>query len=72
MGTSPIIISGVLRRKKLGELFFDVAKFTLTIGFIGKFLAGSMDRTTALAIFFVFLLSLILGWFILPKEEDKE
>ncbi|EDP75467.1 hypothetical protein HG1285_15921 [Hydrogenivirga sp. 128-5-R1-1] len=60
----------MLRRKKLGELFFDVAKFTLTIGFIGKFLTGGMDWITALAIFSAFLLSLVLGWFILPKEEE--
>jgi len=33
----------VLRRKKLGEFFFDVVKFAVTVGIIGRFISDDVD-----------------------------
>ncbi len=62
----------MLRRRKLGEAFIDVSKYSITVGVIGSFLSdkASIDTLTGLSI--VAILSAIAGWFILPKEEDKE
>lgn len=52
----------MLRRKKLGEFFFDVAKFAVIVGIIGRFISDDID---------IKAFGLIL-WFILPKSGGDE
>ncbi len=59
----------MLRRKKLGEVFFDVAKYSLTAGVVGSLLSGHSNVSILLGVGIITLLSLVIGWFILPKEE---
>ena len=59
----------MLRRKKLGEFFFDVAKYSATIGVIGSLLKRDIELIVVIGVSVSVLLSLLIGWFILPKEE---
>ncbi len=63
----------MLRRKKLGEFFFDVAKYSLTVGIIGSLiLKEDINFKTAIGVGTFTLLTLALGWFILPREEEQK
>ncbi len=62
----------MLRRKKLGEAFIDVSKYSITVGVIGSFLSERASMDTLMGLSIVAVLSAVAGWFILPKEEDKE
>ncbi len=59
----------MLRRKKLGEFFFDVAKYSATIGVIGSLLKRDIEIFVVAGVSAAVLLSLLIGWFILPKED---
>jgi len=62
----------VLRRKKLGEFFFDIAKFSVTVGIIGRFISEDVDVKAFGLILIGSAIALILGWFILPREGGNE
>ena len=62
----------MLRGKKLGEAFIDVSKYSITVGVIGSLLSERATIDTPAGLSIVAILSAVVGWFILPKEEDKE
>ncbi len=60
------------RRKELGRMLMDIAKYLATVGLIGSFLTKSLDFATGLIItFVVVLLSVIAFYTIPPKGENK-
>ncbi|MBI2082013.1 MAG: hypothetical protein HYT76_00440 [Deltaproteobacteria bacterium] len=59
------------RRKALGGLFFDVAKYLLTTIAVGSFLAKDASLvSSAVAIFFSFVL-IVLAFYITPQDGGE-
>lgn len=58
------------RRKVLGSIFADAAKYTLTAGVIGSVLTEKMALPLATGLGLAFSLLALLAYFVTP--EDKE
>ena len=57
------------RRKELGKMLMDVAKYLATVGLIGGFLTKNLNFTTALTITFVVFLLISIAFYIIPPKE---
>ncbi len=56
------------RRKELGKMFMDVAKFLATVGLIGGILTNKLTFINGLVIIVVVVILLILAFFTIPPK----
>lgn len=59
------------RRKVIGNIFADAAKYTLTAGVIGSFLAGKYFLLSSIMIGISFVVFTLLAYFITPRDEKE-
>lgn len=60
------------RRKLIGNIFGDAAKYTLTIGVIGNVLSGKLVFLPNLAVGIIFLVFASLAYYVTPKDKKEE
>jgi len=58
------------RRKVIGNVFGDAAKYTLTAGVIGRILSGRYALLSGIGIGVFFVVFLLLAYFITPEDEE--
>ncbi len=58
------------RRKVIGNIFADAAKYTLTVGVIGSVLSGKFVPLISLLLGFAFLVFTVLAYFMTPKDKE--
>jgi len=60
------------RRKEIGKMFIDVAKYMLTALFVGRIFTGEI--TMKMGIFEVTAIAIILviGFFTIPPEKEEQ
>jgi len=56
------------RRKVIGNIFADAAKYTLTAGVLGSILAGKFIAFVGISLGVSFVLFAVLAYFITPKD----
>lgn len=57
------------RRKVMGNVFGDAAKYTLTAGVVGGILSGQHSLLSSIGVGVFFVVFLLLAYFITPKDE---
>ncbi len=57
------------RRKVIGNIFADAAKYTLTAGVIGSILTGKFLISINILLGAFFLLFTLLSYFVTPKDK---
>ncbi|MEW6482012.1 MAG: hypothetical protein AB1397_03275 [bacterium] len=60
------------RRKVIGNIFADAAKYTLTVGVISSFLAGKYFLLSNITISAFFIVFVSLAYFITPKDKKED
>jgi putative Ca2+/H+ antiporter (TMEM165/GDT1 family) len=74
-GDRNVIFCGIMivtdreRRKVIGNIFADAAKYTLTAGVITSFLAGKYSLLSSIMLGISFVVFALLAYFITPKDE---
>lgn len=58
------------RRKVIGNIFADAAKYALTAGAIGSVLAGKFFISMNILLGVVFLLFTLLAYCVTPKDKE--
>ncbi len=56
------------RKKVIGNIFGDAAKYTLTAGVIGSILSDKYSLLSSIGIGVFFIVFLLLAYFITPKD----
>ncbi|MEA3358843.1 MAG: hypothetical protein U9R17_05480 [Thermodesulfobacteriota bacterium] len=64
-----MIVADRERRKVVGNIFADAAKYTLTAGVITSFLAGKYSLLSSIMLGISFVTFALLAYFITPKDE---
>ncbi|MBW8048916.1 MAG: hypothetical protein FVQ77_00970 [Cytophagales bacterium] len=59
------------RRKVIGIIFADAAKYTLTAGVLGSLLAEKFSALVYIITGFAFILLMCLAYFITPKDKPN-
>ena len=59
------------RRKVIGNIFADAAKYALTAGVIGSFLSGKYSLLSSTVIGSFFVLFALLVYFVTPRDEKE-
>jgi len=59
------------RRKELGKMLMDIAKYTVTAGFVGGFLAGGISFYKGLVIIIAVLILAIIGFYTIPPKKGE-
>jgi len=59
------------RRKVIGNIFADAAKYTLTAGIITNFLSGKYSLSSSIIIGIFFIIFILLAYFITPKDKKE-
>ncbi|WKZ15465.1 MAG: hypothetical protein QY317_16340 [Candidatus Jettenia caeni] len=58
------------RRKIVGTIFADAAKYTLTAGVIGSIISGKFVIPVGFMLGITFFIFLSLAYFITPKDKE--
>lgn len=58
------------RRRVLGGVFADAAKYTLTVGVIGSLLIGGVALSLGLALVAIFGLLVLFAYFVTPPDTE--
>ncbi|MFQ5648933.1 MAG: hypothetical protein ACE5IY_03240 [bacterium] len=56
------------RRRELGRMLLDVAKYLATVGLIGGILTGGLSFISALVITLTVLFIIVVAFFIIPPK----
>jgi len=59
------------RRKVIGNIFADAAKYTLTAGIISSFLSGTPSLLSSIMIGVSFVIFVVLAYLITPKNGKE-
>jgi len=59
------------RRKLIGNIFADSAKYILTAGIIGNFLSGKFTLFMTIGSLIVFGLLVLFAYLITPKDKEE-
>lgn len=59
------------RRKLVGNIFGDAAKYTLTVGVIGGILSGKLASLPSLTVGAIFLALASLAYYVTPKDREE-
>lgn len=51
-------------------MFIDIAKYIVTIGIIGGILTEKVPVIAAIAVFFVAIVSFIIGFYTIPPKKE--
>jgi hypothetical protein len=57
------------RRRELGRMLMDVAKYLATVGLIGGVLTSTLTAVTGLIITFVVVTLTLVAFYIIPPNE---
>jgi hypothetical protein len=57
------------RRKELGKMLMDVAKYLATVGLVGSFLTDNLTYPAGLIITIVTLVLLTVAFYIIPPNK---
>jgi len=60
------------RRKVVGGIFADAAKYTLTAGVIGSILSGKYTVLSSIVVAIFFVSFALLAYFITPKDQKED
>ena len=58
------------RRKEIGKMFVDVAKYVLTVAFIGRIFTEEVSLKLTILTTVIVTVSLIIGFFTIPPERE--
>ncbi|MBI4653574.1 MAG: hypothetical protein HY752_01010 [Nitrospirae bacterium] len=58
------------RRKVIGNIFADAAKYTLTAGVIGSILTDKFIASIGFSLGLAFVLFALLSYFVTPKDKE--
>ncbi len=58
------------RRKVIGNIFADAAKYTLTAGVISSILSGRFIVLITILLGLTFFLFVLLAYFVTPKDKE--
>ncbi len=58
------------RRKALGNLFFDVAKYLLTTTAIGSFIVKDVNLVASVISFVFPIILIIIAYYIIPQDLE--
>lgn len=59
------------RRKELGRMLMDIAKYLATVGLIGSFLTKTLAFEVGLLITFVVLVLTIIAFYTIPPKKGN-
>lgn len=59
------------RRKIIGNIFGDVAKYTLTVGVVGNILVGRFTFLSSLLVGICCVIFGILAYYVTPKDKKE-
>jgi len=59
------------RRREFGRTLLDIGKYVFTVGILGGFLGGSLDTQLGLSLFAIGCTLLIVGYFLIPPDEEE-
>jgi len=59
------------RRKELGKMLMDVAKYLATVGIIGSVLTNGLTFIRGLVIGALFLFLVVLAFFVIPTRKGE-
>ncbi|MFH1096121.1 MAG: hypothetical protein ABH886_01335 [Candidatus Desantisbacteria bacterium] len=59
------------RRKELGKMLMDIAKYLATVGFIGNLLAGEkINIGVSMAILVTVVLLVVIAFYTIPSKKE--
>ena|GEM_PF-1054577 len=59
------------RRKVVGGIFADAAKYSITAGTVALFLAGKLNMLSLAVIGLIFSMLTIVAYFVTPKDQKE-
>ena len=59
------------RRKELGRMLMDVAKYLATVGLIGGILTNKLTALTGLAITMMVAILVIVAFYVIPPKKGE-
>lgn len=57
------------RRREAGKMFIDIAKYIITVGFIGGILTDKLTSLLAIVLIVVAIISFIIGFLVIPPKK---
>ncbi|MDI6735350.1 MAG: hypothetical protein QME42_04005 [bacterium] len=59
------------RRRELGKMLLDIAKYLATVGFIGNLLAGEkINIMVSVSIFLTVVLLVVVAFYTIPSKKE--
>lgn len=58
------------RRREAGKVLMDIAKYLLTVGLLGAFIADKLTLPLAITIVVIAFISFIVGFYIIPPKTE--
>ena len=59
------------RRRELGKMLMDIAKYLATVGFIGNLLAGkNIDIVVSVANFVTVVILVVIAFYTIPSKKE--
>lgn len=59
------------RRKELGKMLMDVAKYLATVGFIGSLLTDRLSIASGISIFAAVIILVIASFYTIPPKKGE-
>ena len=59
------------RRKELGKMLMDIAKYLATVGLIGSILTNKLTLIAGLLIILVVLILAVIAYYIIPPKKSE-
>lgn len=57
------------RRKELGKMLMDIAKYLATVGFIGSLLTDKLNISIGISIFGSFIILVVVAFYVIPPKD---
>ncbi len=59
------------RRKVVGGIFADAAKYSITAGTVALFLAGKLNAVSVVLVALIFGMLTVVAYFVTPKDQKE-
>lgn len=59
------------RRKELGKMLMDIAKYLATVGFIGSLLTDRLNIVSGVSIFTAVIVLVIVSFYTIPSKKGE-
>lgn len=60
------------RRKELGKMLMDVAKYLATVGLIGSLLTNSLSTLAGMIVTVIIVVLVLVAFYTIPPKKEKE